>query len=84
VNAKNRVITLDNKLRGSKIIPLIIQADPYLPLSHAGVQQDRLAELKKAKSTDAERAQLRKSLLGVTRQRADIAEQYAVCAHSTQ
>jgi len=48
------------------------------------MQQDRLAELQRAKSTDAERAQLKKSLLSVTNQRANIAEQYAVCAHSTQ
>lgn len=84
MNAKNRVITLENKLRESWIITLIIHADPLLPLPHSGVQQDRLSELKKAKSTDAERIQLRESLLGVTRQRADIAEQYSVCAHSTQ
>lgn len=52
-------------------------------LTHAGVQQDRLAELQEAKSTDTERVQLKKRLLSVTSQRADIAEQYAVCAHST-
>ena len=42
------------------------------------MQQDRLSELRRAKSTDAERAQLKKKLLSVTGQRADIAQQYAV------
>ncbi|KAI9462755.1 P-loop containing nucleoside triphosphate hydrolase protein [Russula earlei] len=40
-------------------------------------QQKRLAELQRIKSTHAERAQLKKKLLIVTSQRADIAEQYA-------
>ena len=51
-------------------------------LTHTGMQQDRLVELQEAKSTDTERVQLKKRLLSVTSQRADIAEQYAVCAHS--
>lgn len=41
------------------------------------VQQDRLSELQRAKSTDKERAQLKKKLLNVTGQRTDIAQQYA-------
>ncbi|KAI0290728.1 P-loop containing nucleoside triphosphate hydrolase protein [Russula brevipes] len=41
------------------------------------VQQDRLIELQQVKPPDAERAQLRRSLLGVTAQRADVARQYA-------
>ena len=45
------------------------------------MQQDRLAELRRAKSTDSERAQLKKKLLSVTGQRADIAQQYAVRTH---
>ena len=41
-------------------------------------QQVKLAQLRKEKSADKERAELKKSLLKVTRQRADIAQQYAV------
>jgi hypothetical protein len=48
------------------------------------MQQDRLAELQRAKSTDAERAQLKNKLLSVTDQRADIAQHYAVRTHSAQ
>jgi hypothetical protein len=48
------------------------------------MQQDRLAELQRAKSTDAERARLKKNLLSVTGQRADIAQQYAVRTHLAQ
>ncbi|KAH9016086.1 P-loop containing nucleoside triphosphate hydrolase protein [Lactarius hengduanensis] len=40
-------------------------------------QQDRLTEMRKEKSTDKERADLKKSLLKVTRQRTDVAQQYA-------
>lgn len=39
--------------------------------------QDKLTQLRKEKSVDKERADLMKSLLKVTRQRADIAKQYA-------
>jgi structural maintenance of chromosomes protein 5 len=46
-----------------------------------GVQKDRLSELRRANSKDAERAQLKKNLLSVTRQRADVAQQYAVRIH---
>jgi hypothetical protein len=55
-----------------------------LSLTDAGVQQDRLAELQRAKSTDNERARLKKNLLSVTGQRTDIAQQYAVRSLSTQ
>jgi hypothetical protein len=55
-----------------------------LALSDAGVQQDRLAELQRAKSTDKERARLKKNLLNVTGQRTDIAQQYAVRTLSAQ
>lgn len=48
------------------------------------MQQDRLAELQRAKSTDNERAQLKKKLLSVTGQRTDIAQQYAVRTISAQ
>jgi len=41
------------------------------------VQQDRLAELQRVKSTDAERTRLKKNLLSVTGQQANTAEQYA-------
>ncbi|KAI9434892.1 P-loop containing nucleoside triphosphate hydrolase protein [Lactarius indigo] len=41
------------------------------------LQQDRLTEMRKEKSTDKERAELKKSLLKVTRQRTDIAQQFA-------
>jgi hypothetical protein len=40
--------------------------------------QDKLTQMRKEKSVDKERADLMKSLLKVTRQRADIAKQYAV------
>jgi len=53
-------------------------------LIDAGVQQDRVAELQQAKSTDKERAQLKKKLLSVTGQRTDIAQQYAVRTLSAQ
>jgi hypothetical protein len=55
-----------------------------LALTDAGVHQDRLAELQRAKSTDKERARLKKNLLSVTGQRTDIAQQYAVCTLSAQ
>ena len=42
------------------------------------MQQDKLNELRKEKSADKERADLKKNLLKVTRQRTDIAQQYAV------
>ena len=42
------------------------------------MQQDRLAELQRVKSTDKERVRLKKNLLNVTGQRTDIAQQYAV------
>jgi hypothetical protein len=48
------------------------------------VQQDRLAEIQRAKSTDKERSQLKKNLLSVTGQRTDIAQQYAVRTLFTQ
>ncbi len=48
------------------------------------MQQDRLAELQQAKSTDKERAQLKKNLLSVTGKRTDIAQQYAVRTLSAQ
>ncbi len=47
-------------------------------VAYVGMQQDRLTELRKEKSTDKERAELKKNLLKVTRQRTDIAQQYAV------
>lgn len=53
-------------------------------LTDADVQQARLAELQQAKSTDRERAQLKKKLLSVTGQRTDIAQQYAVRTLSAQ
>jgi hypothetical protein len=53
-------------------------------LTDAGMQQDRLAELQRAKSTDKERARLKKNLLSVTSQRTDIAQQYAVRTLSAQ
>jgi hypothetical protein len=55
-----------------------------LALTDAGVQQDRLAELQRAKSADKERAQLKNNLLSVTGQRTDIAQQYAVRTLSAQ
>ena len=48
------------------------------------MQQDQLTELQRAKSTDKERAQLKKKLLSVTGQRTDIAQQYAVRTLSAQ
>jgi len=47
-------------------------------VAYVGMQQDRLTELRKEKSTDKERAELKKNLLKVTRQHTDIAQQYAV------
>ncbi|KAI0287939.1 hypothetical protein B0F90DRAFT_1827934 [Multifurca ochricompacta] len=41
------------------------------------IQQSRLEELRRVKLTDSERAGLKKNLLTVTRQRSDIAQQYA-------
>ena len=46
--------------------------------AHVDGQQVKLAQLRKEKSADKERTELKKSLLKVTRQRADIAQQYAV------
>ncbi|KAN0134136.1 hypothetical protein V8E53_004519 [Lactarius tabidus] len=45
--------------------------------------QDKLTQLRKEKSADKERADLMKSLLKVTRQRADIAQQYAKLVRDT-
>ncbi|KAH9983439.1 hypothetical protein BJV74DRAFT_797421 [Russula compacta] len=67
VDAKKRVALLENKLSCASLTGRI----------HAETQQGRLAELQRAKSTDTERAQLKKNLLSVTSQRADIAQQYA-------
>jgi hypothetical protein len=45
---------------------------------HIGTRQDWLTEMRKEKSADKERAGHKKSPLKVTRQRTDIAQQYAV------
>ncbi|KAI9442797.1 P-loop containing nucleoside triphosphate hydrolase protein [Lactarius psammicola] len=62
---KKRLTTAENKLLTSARVV------------HVGMHQDRLTELRKERSTDKERAELKKNLLKVTRQRTDIAQQYA-------
>ena len=42
------------------------------------MQQDKLANLKKAPPVDAERARLKESLLKITHKRIAVVEQYAV------
>jgi hypothetical protein len=74
------VATIENKLR--ELNTSLIGRAFWTHGGYAGVQQDRLIELQQVKSTDAERAQLKRSLLGVTAQRADVARQYAVSTHS--